>query len=685
MALKYKAFVSYSHKDRQWARWLHRRLERYKIPGAKHSGRERTLKPIFFDRDELPAADSLGARIEEALSHSECLIIICSPHAAASKWVNQEILYFRQHRRDAPIFTVIVDSEPFISEGRERHVDECIPEALRFVVDNAGQITDIPADPLAADLRPGKDGKRLGVLKLISGMVNLGLDDLVQRDLKHARRRVTAITSGALATVLIMAGLTWTAMAARQEAEARTESAEQLIEFMVTDLKDKLEEVGRLDALKAVGEKAENYYDTYALNDHDDEALARRARVFHMLGEIENGLGNLDEAKSYFDRAFRATETLFWRAPQNPDRIFEHSQSAYWRAYIPWIEGDFARAHALMEKYAELTDLLISISPNDVRSLKESGYANTNLAILDFKLNKARAGQAALIKSRNSFEKLTRLESGNTQHVYDLADTIAWQSDLAMFSASLSESIKLRLEQFNLYQTLNSLPSGQENANLRLRILECQNALASLYIQAGKTHEASELLDESIDRAFALHNLESQSVRNKNVLLRLLMNKTELSLRLDERASLNQVMSKIKELISSVPPNNDDSKNIWLNWVLLCSKYKLFQSDMAIDKVIADGIPQSIQTKIFNCFDKKDLSNFCASFLTIEAIDENDIGKSRRAVEIFLGKMDSELRAEDLWYFYRAAANSDQMTLASSIQKTAEARGIKFPTKRNRK
>src|SRR4029079_15394494 len=94
---KYWAFISYSSKDTRSALRLHRQLENYRIPRALVSrpGRDepvpRRLFPIFRDRAELPRSSDWGASIEDALRVSRYLIVLCSPDAARSHWVNEEV------------------------------------------------------------------------------------------------------------------------------------------------------------------------------------------------------------------------------------------------------------------------------------------------------------------------------------------------------------------------------------------------------------------------------------------------------------------------------------------------------------------------------------------------------------------------------------------------------------------
>lgn len=535
MALnQYKAFISYSHKDRRWASWLHRKLETYSFPSKildAHPHVPANLKPIFRDREDLSAGHNLGEKIEAALQKSENLITICSPNAAASHWVNQEILFFKRNNRGANIYAVIVDGDPFADDADM----ECLPQALRYEIDQDGNLTDNPAEPLAADLREIGDGKRLGLLKLISGIVVLGLDDIVQRDLQRARRRVTAITVSAATIVLVMGGLTWKAVnasqaaeIAQQEAEKRRNDAEGQIEFMLTDLKEKLEGVGRLDALEAVGQRAAEYYENYPISDHDDDALGRRARVFHYLGEIQDKYGNLAEAEKYFQSAYDATEALVSRNPNNPDRVFEHSQSAFWLGNLFFSRADFSKAEPHLRTYLELANRLTELEPEKLRSLQESTYAHTNIAVLYTNTGRKRIALEMLEKSIPIYLQILKIRPQDPQKHINLAQTYAWLADASEpdFDSALS------YRELELSALERALQMDEENSELIQSHLSAKAGKARVQIASRDHINAAETINSGLKTTLSLANKDDKNVKwlESQALFKLLSAENNLAL-----------------------------------------------------------------------------------------------------------------------------------------------------------
>ena len=319
---RYYAFISYSHANEAAAKWLHRAIESYRIPsrlaravedaGAATPGKSeapantlpKRLYPVFRDRDELNAAPELGHEIQRALADARNLIVICSPEAARSAWVNEEVRYFKALGRSDRVFCLIVDGEPGSSDA------ECFPPAVRCTVDADGRITDTAAEPIAADLRPGKDSKQDARLKIIAGMLGVGFGQLKQRDLAARNRRLRLGMAVAAGVATVTVGLAIFAFQQRDLAELRRHQAESLVTYMISDLSTSLEGVGRLDLLYGISDQVSDYIGSLS-----EREKTREIRLFTIMNQLlENSRDDVNAEVSdrlaAFDRALTESKAL---------------------------------------------------------------------------------------------------------------------------------------------------------------------------------------------------------------------------------------------------------------------------------------------------------------------------------------------------------------------------------------
>jgi formylglycine-generating enzyme required for sulfatase activity len=211
---RYRAFISYSHADTDWAKWLHRGLESFRIDKELVGRSTATgtippaLRPIFRDRDDFTAGHTLNEQTLAALDASAALIVLCSPASAKSHYVNEEIRLFKSRHATRPVIPLIVDGKPDDAEL------ECFPSALKFKIDAKGRVTKKSVEVLAADARNDGDGKDLALAKVIAGLLGLSSDDVFRRAERERRaatrrrRRVQALV-GLLALLLALGGLGW--------------------------------------------------------------------------------------------------------------------------------------------------------------------------------------------------------------------------------------------------------------------------------------------------------------------------------------------------------------------------------------------------------------------------------------------------------------------------------------------
>jgi tetratricopeptide (TPR) repeat protein len=317
-AYAYRAFISYSHKDQDLAKRLHRAVESYRIP-AKLIGKvtgvgkvPRRLRPIFRDREELPASGDLSAELSAALAQSQFLVVVCSPAAARSRWVNEEILQFKRVHGDGRVLALVADGEPNVSGIPGRDHRECFPVALRFRIGPDGQLSDTPAEPIAADVRRDADGPRLATQKLIAGLTGLKLDDLVQRETQRRIAQMTVVAAGAVFGMLVTGGLAFYANSLRIEANQQraiaqheAAAARAASDYLVGtfELSNPATENPRtITALTILGRSADRARRELA----DQPAI--QARLLATLGRAYNNLGLLNESRTAFESSMPAID-----------------------------------------------------------------------------------------------------------------------------------------------------------------------------------------------------------------------------------------------------------------------------------------------------------------------------------------------------------------------------------------
>lgn len=210
----YDAFISYRHDpiDSAAAAALQKNLEHFHAPHSSGSifsalpfpgkdekdikggkdGKETRIRRVFLDKEEMTAGSSLSLALQEALRQSEWLIVICSPAAKNSFWVDLEIRTFLKTHDRHRILTVLTQGEPADS----------IPEIL----DN----TDTPLDDVkAADAR-GRTVREVlkklrgpALLEIAAPILGTSLYELTQRHRVYRLKRITAAALFCLAAVSV--------------------------------------------------------------------------------------------------------------------------------------------------------------------------------------------------------------------------------------------------------------------------------------------------------------------------------------------------------------------------------------------------------------------------------------------------------------------------------------------------
>lgn len=502
---RFRAFISYSHADKAFADWLHRALESYRLP-SRLVGEQTAvgavpakLTPIFRDRDELPAAGDLSAELLSALAQSSFLIVIASPSAARSRWVNEEVRHFKQVHGEGRVLVLIVGGTP--ASGDET---ECFPLAVRRRVDDDGRIGEQPVEPIAADLRPDGDGKRLAKLKLVAGLTGLALDKLVQREQARRQRRLAALATVAGAIAISMAALAVVAVRGQAEAERQRAEADGLVEFMLTDLRTQLEPVGRLEIFDSVGKRALAYYANQDINALDADSLGRRARALHLVGEVRDLRADTDGALEAFEQAERTTAELLARDPGNEDRIFDHSQSTFWVGYVAWQRNEMEDAERWFLEYHRLASRLVGMNPDKEEWRVEQSSALVNLGVMMHNAGRDDEATTYFHQALDLATALAQADPGNREKQWNMAQGHAWLADAMKGSWNFNAAIEQRYKELSIYAAILEVDDRDARAleGRAIALIE----IANLNIITGQYEPAAEAANSGLQQIEQLIN-----------------------------------------------------------------------------------------------------------------------------------------------------------------------------------
>lgn len=298
---------------------------------------------------------------------------------------------------------------------------------------------------------------------------------------KFLRRHYLGVAAGSVAALGLSTGI-GLALWKAHEAQTQRTQAEGLIEFMLGDLRKKLEPVGRLDVLDAVGDKALGYYNAQDLARSDADSLGRRARALHLMGEIAEKRGKMQEAEQRFKEAAESTAELLARDPKNTKRLFDHAQSSYWVGYAAWRQGKREVAQPRFEDYLRLAQALVQLEPGKADWQVELASAQHNLGVLLLRSGDPTGAISAFDSARVIW---TRLAESRNEARNQLDHTLGWlaeaQETLGQFDASIA-SLQAK--------TGLLAPDSPQDRRVQRLAAATQLALGRVLLNAGRSDEA---------------------------------------------------------------------------------------------------------------------------------------------------------------------------------------------------
>jgi serine/threonine-protein kinase len=334
-------------------------------------------------------------------------------------------------------------------------------------------------------------------------------DTPLYRSMKFVRRHRAGVAAASVAVTALGVGIAVALWQAR-EARAQRVQAEGLIEYMIGDLRKKLQPVGRLDVLDGVGAKALAYYAAQDLGSLDADSLGRRARALHMIGDLAQQRGQFDEAVRDFQQAADTTSRLLQQHPDDPQRIFDQSQSEYWVGYVQWYRGRLHEAEAAFRRYQDMATRMNAAKPGDHDWQLEGVFSKTSMGVVLSELGRADEALPILLQARAEIAQIAR---NHPEDAVSEGTAIGWNAYAYIMLGRDVEAI--RAENDKIAAALRA-PNADKDQGAEFLVADAHREIAGSLRNLGRLDEAIESAHRALDELQELNVRDPANVANVN-------------------------------------------------------------------------------------------------------------------------------------------------------------------------
>jgi tetratricopeptide (TPR) repeat protein len=224
----------------------------------------------------------------------------------------------------------------------------------------------------------------------------------------RAQRRLFLAASLGFLVLLLAGALLYTRDLHRAVARAdrARDDAEGLIGFMLGDLRQRLEPVGRLDVLDGAGEQALAYFDRLPPNERTDPVRVRHAQALQQVGSVHWERADVDGAMKLFSQAIETAGPVLQRSPGDPAAVRAVADAEAGLGEGHFTRGRFDEALAHVRRGVSLYEDLARSAPDEPGRLHGELDAR---ALLGRVLRIRNEKEAALAVFQKNLERAHRL------------------------------------------------------------------------------------------------------------------------------------------------------------------------------------------------------------------------------------------------------------------------------------
>lgn len=388
----------------------------------------------------------------------------------------------------------------------------------------------------------------------------------------------------AAAAVLGCAGASLWLAPALQEARQEARRADAFASALMAGMTERLPDSARRAALHGVAEEALAALGPDDPDRLDDAALGRRAQLWRLLAESEDVAGNPDTASEAFRLAYQTTQEILSRDPDDPQRRFDHAQSAFWLANSAYRRGELEAAGAGFEEYAALVSALAREAPDNALYQAESAHADVNLGLIALEDGRPETALARFDSAIRTF-RFGPVTAG-TANREDVANAIAWRADALAALGRSQDALDARVAEARIHRA--ELSDRPDDAFVRRRLANSLRAQATLLTEKGRIAEADGALEEALASLEALRVTGSENARFRRLYMQALHERARIALWAGDLIRAKLLVDQARRTLADGDPEGADDERHVTRAELQLLAAQIAQASGALSEARAD-------------------------------------------------------------------------------------------------
>lgn len=313
------------------------------------------------------------------------------------------------------------------------------------------------------------------------------------------KRRLRRMAAVVLIAIFALGGLKYTLDLRRERAVAdqRRSQAEDLIGFMVGDLRSKLAPLGRLDILDDVGDKAESYFASVPSGQLSAEELLHRSTMLNQIGGVRIDQGRLSDAATAFEESLRLAQDLVEREAKESRFLARLGEASFWLGYQRWEQGDLDGSYRYYSDYLESSQRLVALEPESTTWQTELAYGHANVGAVERRRGNRESAEQSFRRSIEIVGDLVERDPTNEHLRRELGTFMSWLGSTLEEQGDLTGAREQFEEELQLRQA--AVERDESNADAKLLLAICLAYLGVLNRDQGDVEDGIRLLREQLE------------------------------------------------------------------------------------------------------------------------------------------------------------------------------------------